>query len=73
MAKEGLSHGTIKKIYILIKPTFDLAVEDGIIPKNPVAGTLGDYGYKAREKIALTAKQQENLFAFISWGIRISM
>lgn len=66
MAKEGLSHGTIKKIYILIKPAFDLAVEDGIIPKNPVAGTLGDYGYKAKEKVALTMKQQENLFAFVA-------
>lgn len=66
MAKEGLSHGTIKKIYILIKPAFDLAVEDDIIPKNPVTGTLGDYGYKTKEKVALTVKQQENLLAFVA-------
>ena len=57
---EGLAHSTIKGLYGLLNPSFELAVEDGIIRKNPVTGTLGDYGAPAKEKEALTLEQQEN-------------
>ena len=42
-----------------------MAVEDGIIRKNPVTGTLGDYGAAAKEKEALTLEQQEKLLKFV--------
>lgn len=44
LSDEGLAHSTIKGLYGLLNPSFELAVEDGIIRKNPVTGTLGDYG-----------------------------
>ena len=36
-----------------------------IIRKNPVTGTLGDYGAPAKEKEALTLEQQEKLLKFV--------
>lgn len=60
LSDEGLAHSTIKGLYGLLNPSFELAVEDGIIRKNPVTGTLGDYGAPAKEKEALTLEQQEN-------------
>lgn len=62
---EGLAHSTIKGLYGLLNPSFELAVEDGIIRKNPVTGTLGDYGASAKEKEALTLEQQEKLLKFV--------
>lgn len=44
LSDEGLAHSTIKSMYALLNPAFNMAVEDGIIRKNPVTGTLGDYG-----------------------------
>ena len=65
MSDEGLAHSTIKGLYGLLNPSFELAVEDGIIRKNPVTGTLGDYGTPAKEKEALTLEQQEKLLKFV--------
>ena len=65
MSDEGLAHSTIKGLYGLLNPSFELAVEDGIIRKNPVTGTLGDYGAPAKEKEALTLEQQEKLLKFV--------
>ena len=59
LSDEGLAHSTIKGLYGLLNPSFELAVEDGLIRKNPVTGTLGDYGAPAKEKEALTLEQQE--------------
>lgn len=42
-----------------------IPVKDGIIRKNPVTGTLGDYGAAAKEKEALTLEQQEKLLKFV--------
>ena len=50
LSDEGLAHSTIKGLYGLLNPRFELAVEDGIIRKNPVTGTLGDYGLRQRRK-----------------------
>ena len=65
LSDEGLAHSTIKGLYGLLNPSFELAVEDGIIRKNPVTGTLGDYGTPAKEKEALTLEQQEKLLKFV--------
>lgn len=65
LSDEGLAHSTIKGLYGLLNPSFELAVEDGIIRKNPVTGTLGDYGYPAKEKEALTLEQQEKLLKYV--------
>ena len=65
LSDEGLSHSTIKSFYGLLNPSFEMAVEDGIIRKNPVTGTLGDYGDPAKEKEALTLAQQERLLRFV--------
>lgn len=65
LSDEGLAHSTIKGLYGLLNPSFELAVEDGIIRKNPVTGTLGDYGTPAKEKEALTLEQQEKLLQFV--------
>ena len=65
LSDEGLAHSTIKGLYGLLNPSFELAVEDGIIRKNPVTGTLGDYGAPAKEKEALTLEQQEKLLQFV--------
>ena len=65
MSDEELAHSTIKGLYGLLNPSFELAVEDGIIRKNPVTGTLGDYGAPAKEKEALTLEQQEKFLKFV--------
>ena len=65
LSDEGLAHSTIKGLYGLLNPSFELAVEVGIIRKNPVTGTLGDYGAPAKEKEALTLEQQEKLLKFV--------
>lgn len=65
LSDEGLAHSTIKGLYGLLNPSFELAVEDGIIRKNPVTGTLGDYGAPAKEKEALTLEQQEKLLKYV--------
>ena len=56
LSDEGLAHSTIKGLYGLLNPSFELAVENGIIRKNPVTGTLGDYGacLRVSETIGLT-------------------
>ena len=65
LSDESLAHSTIKSMYALLNPAFNIAVEDGIIRKNPVTGTLGDYGAVAKEKEALTLEQQEKLLKFV--------
>ena len=65
LSDEGLAHSTIKGLYGLLNPSFELAVEDGIIRKNPVTGTLGDYGAPAKEKEALTLELWEKLLKIV--------
>ena len=65
LSDEGLAHSTIKGFYAMLNPSFEMAVADEIIRKNPVTGTLGDYGAPAKEKEALTLEQQEKLLKFV--------
>lgn len=51
--------------YGLLDLRFEMAVEDGIIRKNPITGTLGEYGTPAKEKETLTSEQQEKILRFV--------
>lgn len=64
LSKEGYAHNTIKLIHTLLYPSFEMAVDDDIIRKNPAKDTLKDYGKPAEERVALTVAQQEKLLAF---------
>ena len=65
MTKDGYSHSVIKLIHNLIFPSFELAVDDDIIRKNPAKNALGDYGEPPKEKKALTLEQQKALLWFV--------
>ncbi len=49
----------------MIAPVLEMAAADGIIPRNPAKGCLGDYGVAPKEREALTPGQQEKLLAFV--------
>lgn len=65
MSKDGYSHSVIKLVHNLLFPSFEMAVDDDIIRKNPVKNTLGDYGEPPKEKQALTLEQQKSLLSFV--------
>lgn len=64
MATSGYSHGMIQLVHNLLNPTFEMAVNDGIIRRNPVKGALSNYGRAKEESIALTVLQQKQLMEF---------
>lgn len=66
LSKAEYSRSTIKLLHNLLYPTFELAVEDDIIRKNPAKDTLRDYGKSPKVKEALSLEQQEKLFQFVS-------
>lgn len=65
MAAEGYSHGMIQLVHNLLSPAFEMAVNDGIIPRNPVKGALCNYGRAKKESTALTVLQQKQLMEFV--------
>ena len=65
LAKKGLSHSTIKIVHNLLHPAMEIAVNDGLINKNPTKGMLGDFGLAPQEKTALTENQQKRLMEFV--------
>lgn len=65
MAEEGYSHGMIQLVHNLLSPAFEMAVNDGIIPRNPVKGALCNYGRAKEESVALTVSQQKRLMEFV--------
>ena len=65
LTKDGYSHSTIKLIHNLLYPSFEMAVDDDIIRKNPAKDALGDNGEPAKEKMALTPSQQNRLLSFV--------
>lgn len=54
LSKQKYAHNTIKYIYNVIHPSFEIAVEDDIICKNPTIRALGDYGETEKKRTALT-------------------
>ncbi len=65
MTKKGYAKGTLKIIHGILCPMLDLAVDDGIIIRNPAKGKLAGYGVKPKERNALSVEQQENLIGFL--------
>ena len=65
LTKDGYSHSTIKLIHNLLYPSFEMAVDDDIIRKNPAKDALGDNGEPAKEKMALTPSHQNRLLSFV--------
>ena len=77
LTKEGYSHSMVKLIHNLLYPSFEMAVEDDIIRKNPAKDALGDNGKPAKEKAALTPSQQDRLLSFVAgssvYGVYLPM
>lgn len=65
LSKAGYAHSTIKLLHNLLYPSFEMAVDDDIVRKNPVKDALGDNGEPPRKKIALTLSQQKRLLSFL--------
>ena len=65
LSKDGYSHNTIKIIHAMINPTMNMLVEDGVIAKNPAQTAIKKYGYKTKEKEALTQKEQQEFMRYM--------
>ena len=65
LSKQKYSHSTIKFLHNMILPSFEVAVDDDIIRKNPAKRTLGDYGEPEKKRIALSFDQQKNLLNYV--------
>lgn len=68
MAKDGYSHGMIQLVHNLLSPAMEMAVNDGIIRRNPVKGALGsncNYGREKEETTALTVLQQKRFLEYV--------
>ncbi len=65
----GIGIRTVEYVHMLLHPTFELAVRDGLIMKNPTQGILGDikkvYGYAGSKIKALTMDEQKIFLEFL--------
>ena len=66
LSKEKYAHSTIKFLHNMIYPSFEVAVDDDIIRKNPAKKALGDYGEPEKKRKALSFAQQKNLLNFVT-------
>ena len=70
LSKEGLALNTLDSIHGLLHPTFDMAVRDDIIRKNPSDGVMKevkkDGGKNKGVRHALTIEQQRAFMEFIA-------
>lgn len=62
---EGLSDSYIHTHHNMINPTFELAVDDDIIRKNPNRGCMKEYTDKPKEKEIPTSGQQEAFLEYV--------
>ncbi len=69
LRKKSLGIRTVEYTHIILHPTFELAIRDGIILKNPTQGIFGDikkaYDSKSTKMKALTMEQQKNFLHFL--------
>lgn len=65
LSKMDYSRSTIKLLHDLLYPTFEMAVDDDIIRKNPCKMALKDYGREPKEKKALTNEEQRKFLEFV--------
>ena len=61
----GIKQNTIGVLQSVVRPAFEMAVDDDIIRKNPAKFSISDYGRQAEERIALTVLQQEKMLEFV--------
>ena len=66
--KQGLSISTVESVHTVLRPTFNLALRDDIIRRNPTEGAMADLKRKLRSSVgkrhALTIEQER---AFICY------
>ncbi len=65
LSQKGLAKNSIRRIHNLIRPALEMAVDDGIIRRNPAKSVWKDYGREPEEKKALTVGQQKQLMEFV--------
>lgn len=66
LKQEGYSYSTLRQLKGILKPAFDMAVEDGVLNKNPFDFKLAKViPYDALHRKALTRKQQTDLLRFL--------
>ncbi len=67
----GLSINTVDGVNTILCSTFDMAVKDDIIRKNPAAGAMKDlrreYTDSSEKRIALTLSQQRAFVSCLDW------
>lgn len=64
LSQKGLAKNSIRRVHNLIRPVLEMAVDDGIIRRNPAKSVWKDYGREPEEKKALTVAQQKQLMEF---------
>ena len=64
LEKANYSHNTLKLIHALLLSSFELAVADDIIRKNPAYKALNRQGTPQKQKKALSISQQQQLTSF---------
>ena len=66
LQEKGFGYSTISSIHGVIKPSFQMAVDDDLIMKNPFDFVLTDLvADNSKKRDALTAEEQESLLDFI--------
>lgn len=65
LSKDGYSHNMVKIIHAMLNPTFNMLLEEGIIANNPAKTAIKTYGYKTREKKALTQTEQQEFLQYV--------
>ena len=74
--QENLSFSTLNALNTVLNPTFNMAVRDDLIHKNPAKGVLSELkdreGYTRQKKTALTVQQEERFLQFVKNSVEYS-
>ena len=65
LGRRGYASGTIKGVHLLVTSALNIAVDDGIIPKNPATKGCSGVGTAPQKRVALTVEQQNSLITFV--------
>lgn len=65
MNQRGLSRGTIMNTHSVLKSAFQMAMDEDILLKNPFSFSLSFLPNDSKKRVALTYKQQNDLFFFM--------
>ena len=70
---DGLKQNTITVLHSVLRPAFEMAVEDDILRKNPFKFKLSDLiPDDSQERVPLTKDQQENI-SHLSWTMGMTI